>query len=196
MPVIEISLLTRRFDGFTAVDAVTMATEQGETFGLLGPNGAGKTTVIKMLTTLLPPTAGEAKVAGFDIVHQAAEVRRSIGYVPQMLSADGTLTGYENLWVFASLYDVPRAERESRIRDALAFMGLEEAADKLVRTYSGGMSQAPGDQPIYIAPPTGTLPRRADDRAGSNRTQDRVGAYWGAEGAVPYDDIHDHARDG
>jgi len=137
MPVIEISLLTRRFDGFTAVDAVTMATEQGETFGLLGPNGAGKTTVIKMLTTLLPPTAGEAKVAGFDIVHQAAEVRRSIGYVPQMLSADGTLTGYENLWVFASLYDVPRAERESRIRDALAFMGLEEAADKLVRTYSG-----------------------------------------------------------
>lgn len=139
MPVIEISALTRRFNGLTAVDALTMSVEQGEIFGLLGPNGAGKTTVIKMLTTLLPPTSGEAKVAGFNITHRAADVRRAIGYVPQMLSADGTLTGYENLWIFARLYDVPRAERETRIHDALAFMGLEDAANKLVRTYSGGM---------------------------------------------------------
>jgi len=139
MPVIEISAITRRFNGLTAVDALTMSVEQGEIFGLLGPNGAGKTTVIKMLTTLLPPTSGEAKVAGFSITHRAANVRRAIGYVPQMLSADGTLTGYENLWVFARLYDVPRAERETRIHDALAFMGLEDAANKLVRTYSGGM---------------------------------------------------------
>jgi ABC-2 type transport system ATP-binding protein len=78
--------------------------DAGEVFGLLGPNGAGKTTVIKMLTTLLPPTSGAARVAGFDITHQAVAVRRVIGYVPQALSADGALSGYENLLIFAKLY--------------------------------------------------------------------------------------------
>ncbi|MBI4491774.1 MAG: ATP-binding cassette domain-containing protein [Chloroflexi bacterium] len=139
MAIVETTALTRRFDAVVAVDALTMSVGTGEVFGLLGPNGAGKTTVVKMLTTLLPPTSGSATVAGFDIVRQAGEVRRVIGYVPQLLSADGDLTGYENLWVFAKLYDLPRAEREARIRDALAFMGLLGAADKLVRTYSGGM---------------------------------------------------------
>nr|MBC7243756.1 ATP-binding cassette domain-containing protein [Chloroflexota bacterium] len=131
--------LIRRFGTLTAVDALTIAVKSGEVFGLVGPNGAGKTTVIKMLTTLLPPTMGKASVAGFDIVRQAADVRRCIGYVPQVLSADGTLTGYENLLIFAKLYDIPRAERELRVREALAFMGLADAADKLVRNYSGGM---------------------------------------------------------
>jgi ABC-2 type transport system ATP-binding protein len=116
-----------------------MSVEPGEVFGLLGPNGAGKTTAIKMLTTLLPPTSGVATVAGFNVVRQSGQVRRNIGYVPQMLSADSSLTGYENLWVFARLYDVPRAELKDRVRAALDFMGLEDAADKLVRTYSGGM---------------------------------------------------------
>jgi ABC-2 type transport system ATP-binding protein len=139
VPIIETNCITRRFDGFTAVDKVTMTVEAGESFGLLGPNGAGKTTIIKMLTTLLPPTSGTAKVAGSSVVHQAAQVRRSIGYVPQMLSADASLTGYENLWVFAKLYDIPRAQREDRVRAALSFMGLDSAANKLVRTYSGGM---------------------------------------------------------
>jgi ABC-2 type transport system ATP-binding protein len=92
-----------------------------------------------MLTTLLPPTSGNASVAGFDIIRQAARVRRVIGYVPQALSVDGSLTGYENLLIFAKLYDIPRKERQIRIRDALAFMGLSDAADKLVREYSGGM---------------------------------------------------------
>ncbi len=113
--------------------------EPGEIFGLLGPNGAGKTTTIKMLTTLLPPTAGTARVAGYDVVRDAASVRRVIGYVPQLISADGSLTGYENLLIFAKLYDLPRRDRETRVRDALAYMGLTEAADKLVREYSGGM---------------------------------------------------------
>jgi ABC-2 type transport system ATP-binding protein len=108
-------------------------------FGLVGPNGAGKTTVIKMLTTLLPPTSGNALVGGYDIVRHSAQVRRVIGYVPQLVSADGTLTGYENLLIFAKLYHIPRSEREGRIRDALAFMGLAEVADKMVRDYSGGM---------------------------------------------------------
>jgi ABC-2 type transport system ATP-binding protein len=108
-------------------------------FGLVGPNGAGKTTVIKMLTTLLPPTSGDASVAGHDIRHRAAEVRRAIGYVPQLVSADGSLTGYENLLIFSKLYDLPRAERRERIDNALSFMGLAQVGDKLVRNYSGGM---------------------------------------------------------
>jgi ABC-2 type transport system ATP-binding protein len=139
MLILETQMLTRRFGALTAVDALTISVDTGEVFGLLGPNGAGKTTAIKMLTTLLPPTSGSARVAGFDIARQAGDVRRVIGYVPQMLSADGALSGYENLLIFAKLYDLPRTERESRVRDALAFMGLADAADKLVRTYSGGM---------------------------------------------------------
>jgi ABC-2 type transport system ATP-binding protein len=121
------------------VDSLTLSVEAGEVFGLLGPNGAGKSTVIKRLTTLLPPTSGTATVAGFDIVRQSGDVRRVIGYVPQLISADGSLTGFENLLIFAKLYDIPRGERESRIRDALMFMGLADAGEKLVRTYSGGM---------------------------------------------------------
>jgi len=131
--------LTRCFGTLTAVDSLTLSVATGEVFGLVGPNGAGKTTVIKMLTTLLKPTSGTARVGGFDIARQAAIVRRIIGYVPQALSVDGSLTGYENLLIFAKLYDIPRREREVRLREALAFMGLSDAADKLVREYSGGM---------------------------------------------------------
>jgi len=139
MSIIETDGLTRRFGDFTAVNNVTLSIEPGELYGLLGPNGAGKTTVMKMLTTLLPPTSGTATVAGFSVTRKAADVRRSIGYVPQMLSSDASLTGYENLWVFARLYDIPRNEIGERVHAALSFMGLEDAAGKLVRTYSGGM---------------------------------------------------------
>lgn len=138
-PVLEAFSLTRRFGEHTAVDGFSVSVKRGEVFGLLGPNGAGKTTILKMLTTLLPPTSGNARIAGFDIVRQSADVRRVIGYVPQLLSADGALTGYENLLIFAKLYDIPRADREARIRSALAFMGLVDAAQQVVRTYSGGM---------------------------------------------------------
>lgn len=139
MKILETESLTKRFGELTAVDHFTLAVDAGETFGLLGPNGAGKTTVIKMLTTLLPATGGTGRVAGFDIRHRPNDVRRSIGYVPQILSADGTLTGYENLLVFAKLYDIPGGSRIPRIQEALHVMGLEDAADRLVRTYSGGM---------------------------------------------------------
>jgi ABC-2 type transport system ATP-binding protein len=131
--------LTRQFGELLAVDSLTLSVQAGEVFGLLGRNGAGKSTLIKMLTTLLPPSSGTASVGGCDIVRQAPHVRRLIGYVPQALSADGELTGYENLQVFARLYDIPRGLREERIREGLTFMGLAEAANKLVRTYSGGM---------------------------------------------------------
>ena len=92
-----------------------------------------------MLTTLLPPTSGTATVAGCDIAADSAGVRRAIGYVPQLLSADGTLTGHENLLMFAKLYDIPRAARHTRIAEATAFVELQDAQDRLVRTYSGGM---------------------------------------------------------
>ncbi len=116
MPILETSSLTRLFGDMIAVDAISFGVEPGEVFGLLGPNGAGKSTTIKMLTTLLPPSSGQAKIAGYDVLRQAADVRRVIGYVPQALSADGTLTGYENLLIFAKLYDLPRRERVSRVQ--------------------------------------------------------------------------------
>lgn len=139
MPILETFNLTRKFGSLTAVDVLNISVEEGEVFGLLGPNGAGKSTAIKMLTTLLPPTSGDANVVGYNLSHHSAEVRRMIGYVPQLLSADGTLSGYENLLIFAKLYDIPRAERQVRIHEALDFMGLAEVANHLVRTYSGGM---------------------------------------------------------
>ncbi len=139
MALIEMNQLTRAFGAFTAVKTLTLQVHEGEVFGLLGPNGAGKTTTIKMLTTLLEPTAGDAQIADLDVVKQASIVRRIIGYVPQLLSADGALTGYENLLIFAKLYDLARDSRAARVREALHFMGLDEAGNNLVRRYSGGM---------------------------------------------------------
>jgi ABC-2 type transport system ATP-binding protein len=137
--VLEISALTRRFGTFTAVDSMNLSVHAGEIFGLLGSNGAGKTTTIKMLTTLLPPSSGEATVAGFSITSQAVDVRRAIGYVPQSVSVDGSLTGYENLLIFAKLYDLPHREQQARIQEALEFMGLTADGSRLVGEYSGGM---------------------------------------------------------
>ena len=136
---VDIRDLTRRFGDLVAVDRATLAIEPATIFGLIGPNGAGKSTLIKMLTTLLPPTSGSASVAGYDIVGRPTEVRRRIGYVPQLLSADGSLTGYQNMLLSARLYAIPRRERAERITNAFAMMDLSEAADRLVGHYSGGM---------------------------------------------------------
>jgi ABC-2 type transport system ATP-binding protein len=139
MPIVALYGLRKLYGDFVAVDSINLSAEQGEVFGLLGPNGAGKSTTIKMLVTLLPPSGGSASVGGYDIVKQSSDVRRVIGYVPQALSADGNLTGMENLMVFAKLYDVPRGEQRPRVDEALDFMGLTEAAGRMVNTYSGGM---------------------------------------------------------
>jgi ABC-2 type transport system ATP-binding protein len=138
-PAIQTIDLTRRYDSLVAVDHLEFSAAAGSIFGLLGPNGAGKSTLVKMLTTLLPPTSGTAFVAGFDIVEKPADVRRNIGYVAQMLSADGDLTGYENLLISAKLYGIRGKEREARIAEALAFMNLSDAGGKRVKHYSGGM---------------------------------------------------------
>jgi ABC-2 type transport system ATP-binding protein len=136
---IEILSLTRRYGSLVAVDHLTFSCLPGAIFGLLGPNGAGKSTLIKMLTTLLPPSEGTARVAGFDLVRHPELVRGKIGYVSQMLSADGDLSGYENLLISAKLYGIPRAERTRRIAQALEFMDLASVAKKRARQYSGGM---------------------------------------------------------
>jgi ABC-2 type transport system ATP-binding protein len=136
---IETARLTRRFGDFTAVDRINLSVPYGQIFGLLGPNGAGKSTLIKMLTTLLKPSEGSARVAGFDVVQAPAEVRSRIGYVPQLLSADGALTGAENLTLSAKLHGIPRAEIKSRVQEALRYMGLTESTQQLVKKYSGGM---------------------------------------------------------
>jgi ABC-2 type transport system ATP-binding protein len=136
---VKTSKLTRKFGSLTAVDRIDLAIPYSEIYGLLGANGAGKTTLIKILTTLLAPTTGDAEVGGFGIIKSPAAVRACIGYVPQLLSADGALTGYENLLLSAKLYDLPRAQRGGRIAEALDFMGLADSANKLVKTYSGGM---------------------------------------------------------
>ena len=136
---VETTGLARRYGSLTAVSDLTLSVPAGSIFGLLGPNGAGKTTTIKMLTTMLPPSAGSARVAGFDVFRQPIQVRRSIGYVSQMVSADGALTAFENLMLFAKLYGIPRRLRRQRILEALQFMNLGESANVLVRNYSGGM---------------------------------------------------------
>ncbi len=136
---IEVLSLTRRYGTLVAVDHLNFSVASGTTFGLLGPNGAGKSTLIKMLTTLLKPSEGTAKIDGFDLVQHPEAVRRKIGYVSQMLSADGDLTGYENLLISGKLYGIPRVERARRIAQALEFMELSHVGNKRVRQYSGGM---------------------------------------------------------
>jgi len=138
-PAIRTAQLTKHFATLVAVDHLDLEIPPGQIFGLLGPNGAGKSTTIKMLTTLMDPTSGSASVAGFDVAKHPIEVRRRIGYVPQMLSADGALTGRENLNLSARLYGIHAAPRKEQVEKALRFMGLESYADKLVRQYSGGM---------------------------------------------------------
>ena len=117
---IETIGLTRAFGDHVAVSNVAFSVRPGEIFGLIGRNGAGKSTLVKMLTTMLAPTSGRARVAGFDVAAESRKVRAHIGYVPQLLSADGALTAYENLLLSARLYLVPRRERETRIAAAFA----------------------------------------------------------------------------
>lgn len=133
--------MTRRFDGFVAVDDVSLEVTAGEVLGLLGPNGAGKTTLIRMLCGLLPPSQGQGRVAGYDVARQSEQVRASIGYVSQRFSLFTDLTAQENLNFFASSYGTPRDERAARIAWACERAGYEEARDGLVRSLSSALRQ-------------------------------------------------------
>ena len=139
MAAVACAGLRHAFGEVVALDGVSFEVAPGEIFGLLGPNGAGKTTSIRVLVTLLVPQEGDARVFGLDVRSQAMAVRRLLGYVPQQLSAEGALSGYDNVLLFARLYDVPRRERRQRVEEALALMNLEEPARRPVNTYSGGM---------------------------------------------------------
>ncbi len=145
MKVIEVTDLTKRFNSngisFAAVDQITFTVEEREIFALLGPNGAGKTTLIKILTTLLKPTSGMAKVAGFDVTKEKEKVRASIGIVFQEPALDRRLTGRENLDFHARMYGIKRGERERRVAESLKLVELEEKADIVVDKYSGGMNR-------------------------------------------------------
>lgn len=139
MAAIEVENLTKRFNGFTAVDSVSFTVSQGEIFGLLGPNGAGKSTLIRMMTTLVPPTSGTARVNGFDVIHGADHVRRCIGVIPQAMTSDLDLTAFENMNIFAKLYGVTRERRQKIVRELLEVVELTAWADKPVKFLSGGM---------------------------------------------------------
>ena len=138
--LIEVKDLVKVYNGsIRAVDNITFEVAEGEVFGFLGPNGAGKTTTIKMLTTLLLPTSGECKVCGFDSVKHPNQVRKSIGLVPQELTVDDDLTGRENMILQATLYGVELKVAKERINELLKLVKLEDSAERMVKTYSGGM---------------------------------------------------------
>jgi len=136
---IDVRGIVKKFGDFTAVDGISFAVEEGEIFGLLGPNGAGKSTLIRMLVTLLPPTAGTALVSGFDITKQSDDVRRAIGVIPQAMTSDLELSVEENLLIYAKLYGVPRERRQRLIPELLESVELLQWKDKQVKNLSGGM---------------------------------------------------------
>jgi len=141
MDAIVMEGLTKAFGSLVAVEGVSLTIPEGELFGLLGPNGAGKTTLLSMLSTLLPPTHGEARVWGHSVQESPGEVRRSIGVVFQDPSLDIQLTGRENLDFHGRLYGLDRPRREDRIREVLDLVEPTEKADLQVKTYSGGMKR-------------------------------------------------------
>jgi ABC-2 type transport system ATP-binding protein len=138
--IIDVKELTKVYNGSVrAVDGVTFQVSEGEIFGFLGPNGAGKTTTIKMLTTLLRPTSGTAIVCGYDVRTNPNDVRASVGIVPQEYTSDEDMTGIENVIFCGDLYGVPRSVSKERAKELLELVGLSEAANRKVQTYSGGM---------------------------------------------------------
>ena len=138
-PAIEAEKLVKKFGDFTAVDGISFTVPTGSVLGLLGPNGSGKTTTIRMMTTLSPPTSGTARVAGYDIQRQPAEVRKAMGLTAQAATVDELLTGRENLRLIGDLYGLPKKQVKSRADELLEKFSLTDAAAKVAKSYSGGM---------------------------------------------------------
>ncbi len=152
--IIETSGLTKRFGDFTAVDRVDIFVNEGEVYGLLGPNGAGKSTLIRMLTTLSNPSEGSAMVAGFDLVREAEKVRETVGIVSEKMIMYDRLTAYENLRLFAKLYNVPKKEMDDRIEELLKIVNMTKWADEQIGKFSTGMKQR-----INVIRPLVSMPR-------------------------------------
>jgi ABC-2 type transport system ATP-binding protein len=138
-PAIQVEHIVKKYGDFTAVDDVSFNVNEGEIFGLLGPNGAGKSTLIRMMTTLIPITAGRALIAGHDVAKEPDAARRMIGVIPQALTSDLDLTVEENLNIYAKLYDVPAKERKRSIEELLGLVDLTKWRDAQTKTLSGGM---------------------------------------------------------
>jgi len=139
--MIKVEHLTKRYAGQPAIQDLNFEVGKGEIMGFLGPNGAGKTTTIRILATLIPPTAGRATVAGLDVVRHPAEIRRRVGFAMQTVAIDVLATGRENLELIGRLHRVPARELRARVDDLLELMGLAEVGGKLAGTYSGGMKR-------------------------------------------------------
>ena len=139
MIILEVEGLSKKYGEFAAVNGISFRVKQGEIFGLLGPNGAGKTTTLLMLTTLLRPSGGRARVGGHDIARHPARVRSLVGYVSQEIAVDEFLTGRENLWLHGKFYHVPSPLLQRRVAEMARMVDLADRLDDLVDTYSGGM---------------------------------------------------------
>jgi ABC-2 type transport system ATP-binding protein len=202
MPAIETQGLEKQYGDVRALCGVDLTAEEGTVLGLLGPNGAGKTTVVRILTTLLRPDGGSARVLGLDVVRQAAELRTHIGLAGQYAAVDEALTGQENLELFGRLYRMGRAAARDRARELLERFELHDAADRVVGTYSGGMRRRLDLAAALIArppvlfldePTTGLDPR---SRLGLWQTiSDRVAAGTTVLLTTQYLDEADHLAD-
>jgi ABC-2 type transport system ATP-binding protein len=171
-PMIEVEALSKRFGATEALRNVDLAAAKGTVLALLGPNGAGKTTLVRILTTLLTPDAGRARVAGFDVVDDAAPLRSAIGLAGQYAAVDELLTGRENLELVGLWYHLEKSEYRRRAQEVLARFSLADVGDRLVKTYSGGMRRRLDIGAALIArprvlfldePTTGLDPRTRND---------------------------------
>jgi ABC-2 type transport system ATP-binding protein len=151
---VQVRGLVKTYGSTRALDGVDLDIPAGRVLGLLGPNGAGKTTTVRILTTLLRPDSGEARVAGYDVLAEPDQVRRRIGLSGQYAAVDENLTGFENLYMVGRLYGRPKAAARSRARELLARFRLEEAADRPAKGYSGGMRRRLDLAGALVAEPT------------------------------------------
>ena len=176
-PAIEAQGLVKTFGDVRAVDGVDLAVARGSVYGVLGPNGAGKTTTIRMLATLLRPDGGTARVLGHDIVAEADAVRRAVSLTGQLASVDEDLTGRENLILLGPLLGLARGAAKARAAELLDAFGLEEAAGRLVKNFSGGMRRRLDIAASIVVTPRADVPRRADHRPGPALAQPGVGHH-------------------
>ena len=173
--------IKKRFGSVTALDGVSFEVRRGTVLGLLGPNGAGKTTAVRILTTLLQPDEGRAEVEGFDVVTQTDDIRKRIGLAGQNAAVDENLTGRENIELVGRLYHLPKVEAKRRAQRLLERFDLVEAADRTVRTYSGGMRRRLDLGASLVGEPTVLFldePTTGSRPAQSHRPVGRSSASW------------------
>src|SRR3954467_14806000 len=210
-PAITATGLAKAYGEIRALDGIDLEAQEGTVLGLLGPNGAGKTTAVRILATLLKPDRGSARIAGLDVGTQATQLRAHIGLAGQNAAVDENLTGYENLDMVGRLYHLGKGASQTRARELLERFELDDAGDRVAKTYSGGMRRRLDLAAALVArppvlflhrppprparrPPTGAVPRRADHRPrppqpprpmGHDRGPRRVRHDRAADHAVP-----------